>query len=151
MLKDSFLEPYTFIFFCDEPTDLACRVKCPRNRHTRALFVYSIFKSVMSFVCSTPSSSALLLCFPFQEKVSADEQKVKLKAKDRREIEVAEERVRKQNEEYSRASAGEKDAATLVSSNHVDTKPLGKRLGRAEKQHGVAVFESDCWEDRGWP
>eukprot|EP00903_Cladosiphon_okamuranus_P017842 g16420.t1 len=49
-----------------------------------------------------------------KEKVSADEQKVKLKAKDRREMEEAEERARKQNEEYSRASEGEKNAATAV-------------------------------------
>lgn len=57
-----------------------------------------------------------MVCFcVFQEKVSADERKVKLKAKDRREMEEAEERARKQMEEYSRASAGEKDAATLVS------------------------------------
>lgn len=50
--------------------------------------------------------------------MSADEQKVKLKAKERREMEEAEERARKQLEEYSRASSGEKNAATLVRSSY---------------------------------
>lgn len=50
--------------------------------------------------------------------MSADEQKVKLKAKDRREMEEAKERARKQNEEYSCASEEEKNAATVVSNQH---------------------------------
>lgn len=47
--------------------------------------------------------------------MNADEQRVKIKMKDRREMEETEERERKANEEYSRASTGEKNAATMVS------------------------------------
>ena len=50
--------------------------------------------------------------------MSADEQKVKLRAKERREMEEAEERARRQLEEYSRASSEEKNAATLVRSSY---------------------------------
>lgn len=47
---------------------------------------------------------------------------MKLKAKERREMEEAEERARKQNDEYGRASAGEKNAATLVRNERTEQK-----------------------------
>ncbi len=40
---------------------------------------------------------------------------MKIKARDRREMEMAEERAKKQYEECNRASEGEKNAAILVS------------------------------------
>lgn len=58
-----------------------------------------------------PNSNIPMLA---QESIKADEQRVKMKAKDRREMEEMEERERKAKEEYSRASAGENDAATMV-------------------------------------
>ncbi|CBN79673.1 hypothetical protein Esi_0322_0013 [Ectocarpus siliculosus] len=66
--------------------------------------------------CARRAESCLksMALLKHKEMIRADENRVKMKAKDRKEMEEAQERDRRAQEEYNRASTEEKNAATTV-------------------------------------
>ncbi|CAN0047892.1 unnamed protein product, partial [Ectocarpus fasciculatus] len=66
--------------------------------------------------CARRAESCLktMALLKHKEMIRADENRIRMKAKDRKEMEEAQERDRRAQEEYNRASAEEKNAATTV-------------------------------------
>ncbi|CAN0071015.1 unnamed protein product, partial [Ectocarpus sp. 12 AP-2014] len=76
-----------------------------------------------------------------KEMIRADENRVKMKAKDRKEMEEAQERARRAQEEYDRASTEEKNAATTV--QHACKGLMRKLLLKRESELCQRAQEED--------